>query len=114
MDLFSGSPTPYSRTINNHAFTGKASHPTASWRQMSITNPVLTRLYLVSTKAKGRGTDRDIGGIVCDTGITIGQLADAHKKKLALHPDCSEIGFECIRHPIILLESTQKNLLSAA
>ena len=61
------------RGIGRHAFDGKSSYPTASWKQMFITSPAATGLRTIIFGAE----DTEIGRpIVCGSGITIGQLAD--------------------------------------
>ena len=57
-----------------HAFDGRYSYPTASWKQMFITSPAATRLRII---IYGIRHDVEIGRpIVCGSGITINQLKD--------------------------------------
>ncbi|CAF9911865.1 hypothetical protein IMSHALPRED_010601 [Imshaugia aleurites] len=61
--------------IARGAFSGKANYPTASWKQMFVTSPAVTkmsawRLHCVI------GRDSTWLPIVCGSGVTIGQLAE--------------------------------------
>ena len=79
----------------DHAVNGKASLPTASWRQMYLTNPAVTKLQATMFITKGEcpiesaATDVDCL-IACETGITIGQFADALKEHVACHTRAGE------------------------
>lgn len=67
--------------IAKHAFDGKASCPTASWQRMSITSPAITELVLFKTTSYQGQLDFNYEwSIACESGITIGQLADNQKK----------------------------------
>ena len=60
--------------IAPHAFDGRCSYPTASWKQMFITSPAATRLRTIIYASSD---DVEIGRpIVCRSGITINQLKD--------------------------------------
>ena len=67
------------------AFNRKASHPTASWRQMYLSTPAVTEIEVSTINGKGRWKE------ACETGITIGQVADALKEYLAHHTEASGV-----------------------
>ena len=71
------------------AFEGKASHPTASWRQMYMRSPVET-LFVVGIVLKQGGL-RNGFQFGCETGITIGQFADALKEHITRFPRDGEV-----------------------
>ena len=83
----------------NSAFDGKASHPTASWRQMYLSSPALTDLEVIMIfKDQWWKEVRNMSvvcHIACETGITIGQFADALKEHIARHTEASEL-VDCI------------------
>ena len=61
--------------IGPHAFDGKSSYPTASWKQMFVTSPAAIGLKTIIYG--GEDIEIQIGRpIVCKSGITIAQLAD--------------------------------------
>ena len=71
------------------AFSGKASCPTASWRQMLITRPAITELQIFRNADLRSAKLLDPGWsnacrigymtVACESGVTMGQLADAQK-----------------------------------
>ena len=77
--------------FSHDAFDGKkASHPTASWRQMHLTSPAMTDLEAILVPGwNGRWVEglptvlTVVFRITCVTGITIGQLADTLKEHVA-------------------------------
>ena len=70
------------RGIGQHAFDGKISFPTASWKQMFITSPAAIGLRTIVHGSE----DIEIGRrIVCGSGITICQLADFQAEVYAAH-----------------------------
>ena len=79
----------------------KASHPTASWRQMYLRSPALTRLEAVRMIDNGYWMEAMAMGvncpIACETGVTIGQLADALKEYRAHHIEACEVAEFLIR-----------------
>ena len=68
------------RGIVPHSFDGKNSYPTASWKQMYITNPAVIGLRTIICSSENTETERPI---VCRSGITIGQLADFEAEVIA-------------------------------
>ena len=81
------------------AFDGKASHPTTSWRQMYLSSPALTDLEAIMIlKIQWWKEVRNMSvvcHIACETGITIGQFADALKEHIARHTEASELA-DCL------------------
>ena len=73
--------------FSDDAFDGKASHPTASWRQMFTSSPAVTKLD-ASIGFKGRGVGFRIK---CETGMTIGRFADALKEYSAPYTRAGEV-----------------------
>ena len=61
--------------FTTHAFTGKASCPTASYTQMFITSPAVTELEIIVFE-EGCESDLVSGSIVSQTGITFGRVAE--------------------------------------
>ena len=76
-------------------FDGKASHPTASWRQMYLSSPALTDLQVVMqfeiTSYKEVPVVSAICPIACETGITIGKFADAFEEYIARYTRYGEV-----------------------
>ena len=67
--------------IAKDAFDGKASYPTASWQYMLITNPAKTELEFFRRGGHEGGLATTFSWkIACESGITIGQLADNHRR----------------------------------
>ena len=67
--------------VADAAFGGKASYPTASWRQMAISTPTVTELELHRTAGHARGTAFEhIWSVTCESGIAVGQLAKRHEE----------------------------------
>lgn len=70
------------RRAPKKSFIEKASHATASWKQMAITNQSITELELFNTSACENGRVlQNVRSIACDSGITIGQLANDQKER---------------------------------
>lgn len=69
------------RVVADDAFGGKASYPTASWRQMLISAPAITELKLHKTMAYEGGTAWEYSwSIACKSGIAVGELAKCHEE----------------------------------
>ena len=80
----------------DHAVNGKASISTASWRQMYLTNPAVTKLQATMIITKDDCYKECVGlvgacVIACETGITIGKFADALKEHAAGHTRAGEV-----------------------
>ena len=99
MESFSRTLSIYSCEVPKDAFAN-ACYPTASWKQMFVTSPAVTelRMHLVLLSRTGHlqgkvlDGDRILGKvkqIACETGITIGQIADAQKRELTNYADHS-------------------------
>lgn len=75
MDLFLvHNPSEDRHRIPEDAFCGKASYPTASWKKMLVTSPAITDLWIFETLVPKERLN--FWSISCDSGITIGQLAE--------------------------------------
>ena len=88
LKFFAHESTEFRHNFLDDAFDGKASHPTASWRQMYMSSPATTGLdpHMMI------GDRLDVGfWVECETGITIGQFADALKDHVALHRRAGEV-----------------------
>ena len=81
------------------AFDGKkASHPTASWRQMHLSSAALTQLEAIMKPADERCKEMGMAAqfqITCETGITIGQFADSFKEHVASYKGACD-AFDCV------------------
>ena len=79
-------------SFSGHAFDGKASYPTASWREMYLTSPAMTELRtMMIILGQRRKEDLYVNfPVACETGITIGQFANALKEHIARHTEASE------------------------
>ena len=80
--------------FSHDAFDGKkASHPTASWRQMHLSSPAMTDLEAITLpRCNGRvaASTIVIFRITCMTGITVGQFADTIKEHAAFRGEAGE------------------------
>lgn len=72
------------RNFTYDGLDGKASHPTASWRQMLMTSPAVTEVRATS---RNRTRWTSAKSIICETGVTLGQLADAQKEEIRYRYD---------------------------
>ena len=68
-------------SFSKNAFGGKASYPTASWRQMLISTPAITQLELYRYVRCASVKRKCLWPILCKSGITIGQLAKTHEEE---------------------------------
>ncbi len=77
--------------IAEDTFNGKGSYPTASWKQMSLTSPAITALYIWLVRSGGPGEPFASimceETIVCESGVTLGQLANTQEQGNILRAD---------------------------
>lgn len=83
--------------ISEDAFGGKASYPTASWKQMSVTSPAITALQVSLTRTETRVMYYH--KLVCESGVTLGQLAKSQEKGNVLGADFDKGEYLCIWNP---------------
>ena len=113
MESLSCTLSMYSCEVPKDAFGANAYYPTASWKQMFVTSPTVTELsmHLVLLSRAGHLLGRDLPFgkaklIACETGITIGQIADAQKRELARYADDSFLDLLRIEFFILLPQLT--------
>ena len=66
----------------------EACYPTASWKRMFVTSPAITEMKPKLIFGLGHHVlrQRNVKPIVCETGVTIGHIADALKWELHQKP----------------------------
>ena len=87
--------------LANNAFDGKkASCPTASWRQMFVTRPAVAQLIISVFEDVDKYPHRIAEVPVrCETGVTIGQLADKVKESINIHAGVLDVDIFVARTP---------------
>ncbi len=75
--------------IPRNAFGGKASYSTASWKQMFVTSPAITEMSVDYHNPRA-SVPKPMRWIVCESGITIGQIAENLTQNFALGTESTE------------------------
>ena len=78
----------HSCVIARKTFGAEAYYPTASWKRMFVTSPAITEMKpkLIFEMGHHDLRQRNVKPIVCESGITIGHIADASKWELLQKP----------------------------
>ena len=79
--------------IAEDAFDGRASYPTASWKQMSLTSPAITEIYVWVHKNEHVMCDQTIA---CESGVTLGQLGNTQEEGNILRADFENGEYLCL------------------